>query len=138
MVPNPQNTTTTRLHRTEPGAKRVKAEVLKSTTPSNFGYAQPRSQDLFEEEQDSTPRSSSKETSLGGLGFQETFRGNPGTSGDRYEDNVLFVHHNHRGLRLSLQANAKVAMVAFVIIVVLIALPIISELLGVISRFGLR
>jgi len=135
MVPNPQKTSPTRLHRTDSGAKRVKAEVLKSTTPNTFGYAEPRSQDVFEEEQESTTRYS-QETSLGGLGFQDAYRGTASASGDRYEDNVLFLHHNHRGVRLSIQANAKAFAIALVIIIVLVALPVMAELLNAFSRMG--
>src|SRR5258706_4033960 len=133
MVPNPQHTSNFSINgrRMETGARRVKTEVLKSTTPANFGYAEPGSQEMDDDYETVTDHSR-RETGLGGLGSQQhTYYQE---KEQPYEDNVFFVQQSSRGVRMGFQANGKLFMLVAGLVIGLLALPIVIWLISVLVR----
>jgi hypothetical protein len=133
MVPNPQHTSNYSINgrRMETGARRVKAEVLKSTPAAGFGYAEPRSQEI-DDDYETVTEHSRRETGLGGVGSQQhTYYQE---KEQPYDENVFFVQHSPRGVRMGFQANGKLFMLVAGLVIGLLALPIVIGLISVLMR----
>jgi hypothetical protein len=51
-----------------------------------------------------------------------------------YEDTILFIQHNKRGVRFSLQANTRTFIIIVLIFIALINSPGIGELIGTVVK----
>jgi hypothetical protein len=133
MVPNPQPTSSYSINgrRMETGARRVKTEVLKSTIPATFGYAEPRSQEI-DDDYETVTEHSHRESGLGGLGSQQ--HSYYQEKEQPYEENVFFVQQSHRGVRMGFQANSKMFMLVAGLVIGMLALPIVLWLLSIFVR----
>jgi hypothetical protein len=121
-------------------ARPVRAEVVdQSSTPRGFGsYAtsdQQRYRDLFGD--DASTSADFGYRGASGLGsasdpywrpFSSSFAQGP------YEDTILYVQHNKRGVRFSLQANTRTFIAIVLIVIALINSPGIGALISTLVK----
>jgi hypothetical protein len=122
-------------------ARPVRAEVMAQSTASRGlggGYTaseQQRYRDIFNDE----AATSTDFGYRGGSGFgsvnepqwrpfSSSFAQGP------YEDTILFIQHNKRGVRFSLQANTRTFIAIVLIFIALINSPGIGELIGALVK----
>jgi len=113
---------------------RSNLNALTKSVPPVRGFSAPRYEQLFEDGAD-----------LGGPGG-----GNGGFSGwsywqpadpdddpEPYQDTLLLIHSNRRGIRISFQASRRVAVIILLIILVILIKPGILDMLASLVKSAL-
>lgn len=118
---------------TETSARPVRAEVIGYTAPRGFGSVrdEERFQDIFDDDPETAPGYSYQGGGIGGR-YRPPF-GAP-YSEQPYEDTILVLHHNKKGIRIGLQASHKMFFAIVIVVLVILNSPGIADLLNLLVK----
>ncbi len=111
---------------TNPPPSPSNVRALAKSNPSARGFrTTPHYEQLFED----ASESSSLGSAGGASGWNYWQPSDPRDDPDPYQDTVLLIHSNRRGIRISFQASRRVALFILVIILVILIKPGIMDMI---------